>query len=408
MTKAAVVNTSSLQNTTVDQQSVTKPVDQAFAILNSLTDPVFVIDGDNRITFANQAAEQFLHSSTVVLIGSNLNSHFVGDSPLVQLVEQTRREQSSVAEYGVRLDTPRIGNHLVALVISPVQDQADHCVVTVQQQSIARKIDHQLVHRNAARSITAMGAMLAHEVKNPLSGIRGAAQLLELNADDDDRQLTRLICDEADRIVKLVDRMEMFSDTRPLEKTAVNIHEVLSHVRLLAESGFGQGILFTERYDPSLPEVYGNRDLLIQALLNLVKNSAEAIGKSSGEIIITTSYQQGVRMRLPGGGERMELPMLVTVEDNGPGIPEDLHRHLFDPFVSTKAGGKGLGLALVSKVIEDHGGVIELESASGLTRFSINLPLAPKEMREDFILQGKSAGSGKRSPVSGNQNKDIN
>ncbi|MFD2207355.1 two-component system sensor histidine kinase NtrB [Kiloniella antarctica] len=362
-------------------------------ILNSLNDPVFVIDAGNKITFVNQAAEQFLESSQAVLLGGNLSVYFLDGSPIYQLLEQTRKMQSSVAEYGVRLDSPRIGTHLVSVTTSPMQESLDHCVVTIQRQSIARKIDHQLVHRNAARSITAMGAMLAHEVKNPLSGIRGAAQLLELNADDDDRQLTRLICDEADRIVKLVDRIEMFSDTRPLERSAVNIHEILSHVRLLSKSAHGKNITFVERYDPSLPEVYGNRDLLVQAFLNLVKNAAEAIGKQGGEIILKTSYQQGVRMRLFGGKERMDLPMLVTIEDNGPGIPEDLHEHLFDPFVSTKAGGKGLGLALVSKVIEEHGGVIEFTSQPRLTKFSVSLPLVPRELRSETFTLNTHKGS---------------
>ncbi|WP_085904844.1 two-component system sensor histidine kinase NtrB [Kiloniella majae] len=353
----------------------------SFNVLNSLTDPVFVVGRDKAIMFVNQAAEQFLQSSKVVLVGSYLSTHFSDDSQIIHLIEQTQREESSVAEYGVRLETPRIGTHLVTVVISPMHDSSGFSVVTLQQQSIARKIDHQLVHRNAARSITAMGAMLAHEVKNPLSGIRGAAQLLELSAGEDDRQLTKLICDEADRIVTLVDRIEMFSDTRPMEREAVNIHEVLAHVRLLAETGFGKNVKFAEKYDPSLPEVYGNRDLLIQAFLNLIKNAVEALGKEGGEVILTTSYQQGVRMRLQGGKDRMDLPLLVTIEDNGPGIPGDLHEHLFDPFVSTKAGGKGLGLALVSKVIEEHGGVIELESMPRATKFSVSLPLVPKDLR---------------------------
>ncbi len=358
---------------------------ESLSVLNSLTDPVFVVGPDKAIVFVNQSAEQFLQSSKVVLVGSLLSTHFSEDSQIVHLIEQTQREESSVAEYGVRLETPRIGTHLVAVVISPMHDRPGFSVVTLQQQSIARKIDHQLVHRNAARSITAMGAMLAHEVKNPLSGIRGAAQLLELSAGEDDRQLTKLICDEADRIVTLVDRIEMFSDTRPMQREAVNIHEVLAHVRLLAETGFGQNVKFTEKYDPSLPEVYGNRDLLIQAFLNLIKNAVEALGKEGGDVTLTTSYQQGVRMRLQGGNERMDLPLLVTVEDNGPGISADLHEHLFDPFVSTKSGGKGLGLALVSKVVEEHGGVIELQSVPRSTKFSVSLPLVPKDFRNKKI-----------------------
>ena len=149
-------------------------------------------------------------------------------------------------------------------------------VLTLQERSIADKIDRQLTHRNAARSVTAMAAMLAHEVKNPLSGIRGAAQLLEENAGAADRELTRLICDETDRICALVDRMDVFSDRRPIEREPVNIHEVLERVRSAAQSGFARHVRFIEEYDPSLPPVHGNRDLLIQTFLNLVKNAAEA------------------------------------------------------------------------------------------------------------------------------------
>ena len=150
----------------------------------------------------------------------------------------------------------------------------------LQERTIADKMDRQLTHRGAARSVSALAAMLAHEIKNPLSGIRGAAQLLEQSAGDDDRTLTRLICDEADRIVKLVDRMEVFSDERPVEREPVNIHVVLDHVKRLAQSGFARRIKFIENYDPSLPPVFANRDQLIQVFLNLVKNAAEVDRRS--------------------------------------------------------------------------------------------------------------------------------
>lgn len=358
-----------------------RPDLDAGTILNALAEPIFVVDENGRVCYANLAAEQFLAMSATALLGRKLTDILPSDSPIFSLIDHVRFGGQSVSEYGVTIETPRIGSHFVSLEVSGVADSPGAVAISIQERSIARKIDHQLVHRNAARSVTAMAAMLAHEVKNPLSGIRGAAQLVEQNAGPEDRELTRLICDETDRIVALVQKMEMFSDERPLERDAVNIHEVLGHVRLLAQSGFARHIRFIEKYDPSLPPVYGNRDLLIQVLLNLVKNAAEAAPQEGGEIILATRFQQGVRLTVPGSRARVELPLAVSVTDNGGGIPEDLKAHLFDAFVSAKAGGTGLGLALVAKIIGDHGGVIEFQSEPRKTVFQMMLPQAPKEFR---------------------------
>jgi len=227
-----------------------------------------------------------------------------------------------------------------------------------------------------------MAGMLAHEVKNPLSGIRGAAQLLEQGVGQEDRTLTNLICEEADRIVNLVDRMEMFADQQPISRDPVNAHEVLEHVRRIAQSGFARHVTFVEDYDPSLPDVLGNRDLLIQVLLNLVKNATEAVPAKDGRIKLSTRFQQGVRLAHSGREGRVELPLLISVEDNGPGIPDDIRRNLFDPFVTSKQGGKGLGLALVAKVVAAHGGIIEADSDGRSTRFDLLLPMAPSTLRE--------------------------
>ena len=222
----------------------------------------------------------------------------------------------------------------------------------------------------------AMAAMLAHEVKNPLSGIRGAAQLLEQNSTGDDRALTELIRDEADRICNMVDRMEVFSESGPLERQAVNIHQVLDRVQQLAKNGFGKHLRYVTNFDPSLPPVHGNRDQLVQAFLNLIKNAAEAAPAEGGEITLKTAFHQGVRFAVAGGNSRLQLPLRVSIKDNGDGIPDDIKGCLFDPFVTSKPQGSGLGLALVAKIIGDHGGVIECDSSPKRTEFRIILPMA--------------------------------
>ncbi len=350
----------------------------ADVVLNALPHPVVMVAGDGRIADANVAAEAFFEVSVLLLRRYALRDLVPFGSPLLALVEQVRGRGAAVNEYRVDLGTPRTpGERIVDLHVAPVPEHPDHVVVMLQERTIADKMDRQLTHRGAARSVIALAAMLAHEIKNPLSGIRGAAQLLEQSVGDDDRTLTRLICEEADRIVKLVDRMEVFSDERPVEREPVNIHAVLEHVKKLAQSGFGRHIKFVEDYDPSLPPILANRDQLVQVFLNLVKNAAEAIGEraTDGEIQMTTAFRPGVRLSMPGIKTRVSLPLEFCIKDNGPGVPEDLMPHLFDPFVTTKPTGTGLGLALVAKIIGDHGGIIESESQPRHTIFRVLMPM---------------------------------
>jgi two-component system nitrogen regulation sensor histidine kinase GlnL len=297
------------------------------------------------------------------------------DSPLFSLIAQARGAGAGVTEHDVTVSLPRGGPRLATVQVAPFGDDEHFVALSLLEQSLARKMDRQLVHRNAARSVTAMSAILAHEVKNPLSGIRGAAQLLEQSVSEQDRELTRLICEESDRVCALVDRMTVFGDSAPLTRHAVNIHEVLHRVRRIAEAGFGSGVRFSEIYDPSLPPVLGNPDELLQVFLNLVKNAAEAAPAKGGEIVLSTAFQHGLRLSQRGGKRPILLPLVVSVQDNGAGIPEDLGPHLFDPFVTTKANGTGLGLALVAKIVGDHGGVIEYESQPRRTVFRVMLPV---------------------------------
>ena len=347
----------------------------AESVLGALAMATLVVDEKRDIRYANGAAEQLFQSSAPILTRTPLAEILPPNGPLIEMVGQAGDSDSPMSAYGIVLDTPKTGVRTVSVHVAPIADTPGWLVISLQEQTRAIKFDQHLEHRNSARSMTAMAALLAHEVKNPLSGIRGAAQLLGQSAQEEDRKLTQLICDEADRIVALVNRMEVFSDDRPLEREPVNIHAVLERVRRVAENGFAAQAKFIERYDPSLPPVDGNHDQLVQVFLNLVKNAAEAVPSKDGEIILSTSYQPGVRLAVSGSSGRVQLPLVVTVQDNGPGIPEDIRPHLFDPFVTTKPKGSGLGLALVSKIINDHGGIIEFESTRARTVFKIMLPI---------------------------------
>ena len=354
------------------------PLPDAAAMLSALPMPAVVLDAENRFRFANPAAELFFQLSFPTLATMRLGDLLSEDSRLFALLAQVRQHEAPVSDHDMLLDSPRLHRRGVAAHGGPLPEMPGGVVLTLHDGSTAQMMNRQLNFLGAARGASAMAEMLAHEVKNPLSGIRGAAQLLEQNASTADRELTRLICDEADRICALVDRMDVFSDRRPLERAPINIHEVLERVRRAAQSGFARNIRFIEDYDPSLPAIDGNRDLLIQAFLNLVKNAAEAAPAEGGEIVLSTQYQHGIRLAVAGSDSRVHLPLVVSVTDNGEGIPEDLRNHLFDPFVSTKHNGTGLGLALVAKVVGDHGGVIEFESTPRGTVFRVYLPMVPR------------------------------
>jgi len=302
-------------------------------------------------------------------------ARFVGaDSPLLEVVAQARRADVSVAQYNVMIGWGGQVSELHNVHAAPLHEAEDEILLLMHPQGMAEKMDRSLSHRSAARSVSGMAAMLAHEIRNPLAGISGAAQLLEMGLSEADRELTSLIRAEAARIGSLVDRVEQFGDLRPAQRKSLNVHDVLDRARRTAQAGFGAHVRFSEDYDPSLPPTAGDPDQLLQVFQNLIKNAAEAVPKVGGAIAISTAYRPGVKMVRPGGRSE-SLPLLVTVADNGPGVPEPLLRDIFDPFVSSKVNGTGLGLSLVSKVISDHGGTVECDSRPGRTRFRVRLPV---------------------------------
>jgi two-component system nitrogen regulation sensor histidine kinase GlnL len=350
-------------------------------VVDALPLVVLVLDSRDRIQSANATAEPFFSLSITSLTSMRLDDLIPADSPLFMMIRQVRANGGTIVEHDLTLESPRLSKHDVIAQATLLTDQPGALLLTLQDSTSLRALDRRLTFRNAARSVAGMAAILAHEVKNPLSGIRGAAQLLEGSAvSAGDRELAVLIREEADRIRFLVDRMEMFGE-KPIERRPVNIHRVLEHVRMLAHSGFAAHIRIVERYDPSLPSVAGNRDQLVQVLLNLVKNAAEAISDDggTGEITLITAYRHGLRLVVPGSTQRVHLPLLVTVRDTGPGIPDDIKPHLFEPFITSKATGSGLGLALAAKIVGDHGGMIEIDSHGGRTEVRLHLPVLSED-----------------------------
>ena len=349
-------------------------------ILDALPQPVLAVAENRHVSYANFAAQEFFGVSLNVLKRQHIERIMPFGSPVVGLIERCLDKGVSFNEYGIDLATPHITgetvDRMVDMHVSPSDNATDRqALIVVQPRSVAHHIDRQLTHRGAARSVSAMSAMLAHEIKNPLSGIKGAAQLLEGDVDPENIELTQLIINETDRIAGLVDQFEVFTDSHAEMDGAVNIHAVLGNVRLLASNGFGGHVNFVEDYDPSLPEVQGNKDMLTQVFLNLVKNAAEAVEGKKPEIKLVSSFRPGVRLSVPGRAKPVSLPLEFSVIDNGPGVPEDIRGHLFDPFVTTKSTGTGLGLALVAKIIGDHGGTIECDSRPGRTAFCVRLPM---------------------------------
>ncbi len=345
---------------------------------SSLPVPAFLLDIGDFITEINPAAEQFLNTSARKLIGAPVFDKLAIDAPLEEAFARVRRDHSVVFIKNVDVSGGNSAPVACNIQIAPLTGDAGAVLLMMEPRRLSDRLGQPHPIKSSARSAIGMAEMLAHEIKNPLAGITGAAQLLAMGLNAQDRELTDLIVTESRRIVALLDQVEQFGNLRPPQKQAVNIHGILDHARKSAILGFGANMTFTEDFDPSLPPTYVDSDQIIQVFQNLLRNASEAAGPGGGSIKIRTFYDQGLRLRRrDGSGDT--LPLQVEIIDDGPGLPPDISGDIFEPFVSGRENGTGLGLALVSKIITDHSGWISVDSVPGRTVFRVSLPIATKE-----------------------------
>ena len=341
-------------------------------------DPALVLSGAGALVAVNEAAETLFGQGLALLSRGRFRDALPAGSALTGLVDRALEMDLLVRERGLEIALFGHPPFEADAAAMPLSDGS--VLVTLQVRSGALGVERASEAAGGLRSVVGLGHMLAHEIKNPLAGIRGAAQLLKMGCKAEDASLAQLIVDETDRIHRLVDRMQAFSDDVIVVREPVNIHQVLDRVRALAVNGVAEGLSFSESFDPSLPPTLGDEDMLIQIFLNLVKNASEAAharGDGRGEVSITTAYRHGVRVRATSGQPLRGAPLEIKVRDNGAGVPVHLRDHLFEPFVTSKSFGVGLGLALVSKLVAAHGGMIDFESEPGRTIFRVLLPIAP-------------------------------
>ncbi|MEJ6398232.1 two-component system sensor histidine kinase NtrB [Yoonia sp. 208BN28-4] len=349
------------------------------ALWSSLPVPAILLDPDDTIARINPAAESFLNISAKGLTGASVWDKVMIDAPLEGAFARARKNKSSLFVNDVDVGSGMRAPMQCNIQIAPLQGADGHMLVMISPREIASRMVQNQNSGKAAKSAIGMAEMLAHEIKNPLAGITGAAQLLSMNLTPEDLEMTDLIVAESRRIVKLLEQVEQFGNLRPPALRPVNIHDVLDRARQSASVGFAAHMLLIEDYDPSLPPAYVDNDQLLQVILNLLKNAAE-VGGDGGSIRLRSFYDTSLRIT-KSDGSQARLPLQIEIVDDGPGLPAEIANDIFEPFVSGRENGTGLGLALVSKLIGDMGGWISVDSTPGHTVFRVSLPLVPEDAK---------------------------
>jgi len=346
----------------------------------SLPMPVLILDQSGAITDLNPASEQFLNIGRRQALGRRFRDCAHPEQDLEPAIERAYQAGAQVYFHDARLLSKNRQPVLCDLQFAPLGDIADQSLVVIHANRIKGRLGLALKAQSVAKTAIGLSDMLAHEIKNPLAGITGAAQLLSMNLGNADRELTDLILQETRRIVDLLKQVEQFGDLRKPELKPLNIHDILERSRMSATMGAAKTMTFYDEYDPSLPPILGDADQLQQCFLNLFANAADAAGADGGSITIRTYYELGLRLGSRDQGKA--VPLQVEIIDDGPGIPERIADSVFDPFVSGRENGTGLGLALVSKIIAAHDGSIVVNSGPGRTVFRISLPVAGRSTPE--------------------------
>ena len=347
------------------------------SIWASLPVPALLIDAGDRVIDVNSAGEGFLNASVRAVVGQPVWDLIAVDAPIEEAFARARINGTPLFVNDVDVGSGNRAPLQCALQIAPLAGYTGTMILMISPRELAGRMTQSQSVKSAAQSASGMAEMLAHEIKNPLAGITGAAQLLSMNLSAEDLELTDLIVAESRRIVKLLEQVEQFGNLSAPDVKPVNIHDVLDRARRSALLGFGAHMKIIEDFDPSLPLAFGDPDQLLQVVLNLLKNASEAADPKGGCIRIHSYFEHSFRLRRSDGSDQ-SLPLQIEIIDDGPGLPEKIRADVFDPFVSGRENGTGLGLALVSKIISDHDGWISVTSVPGQTIFRLSLPRVPR------------------------------
>jgi len=346
-------------------------------ILNELRTPVFLVNKFNVVIYVNEIGEEFFGISSSILNGKKINELIPNDSPILNLIERVRNSKTGITEESLDFSNLNFPNRKVRVHVVPLSFDSNKVIIQISQLALSEMFQSQRINSKISKSFSSMIDMLMHELKNPLAGIKGASQLIKTDLKDNSNlsELTNLISVECDRVEDLLNRMEQICNNNiKLDYESINIHEILNHCKRVAENSFGNKINFINEFDPSLPRLFANKNLLIQIIINLLKNAAEA-SQNKGSIKIKTSFNSNKITSFGQEDIPTQMPLQIEIIDFGFGIPSNLLTSIFDPFVSSKKEGKGLGLSIVASGLEEMGAVIDVSSNPGFTNFCINFPL---------------------------------